>query len=245
MSTSASNPIQRVAIIGAGGSIGSAFVRHYAALPEVASVLALSSSLHDWPQPNVAGMVMDITSEESIASCAAEIDDQSLDLVIVASGMLHQDDMQPEKRLAELSAEKMQQLFQVNTIAPGLLLKHLIPKLRRKSRAIFAVLSARVGSISDNRLGGWYSYRTSKAAVNMLIKTTAIEMSRSRKHMIIVGLHPGTVDSSLSKPFQRNVPEGKLFSPEQSAGYLVQVLNNLEIADSGHLFAWDGEKIPF
>jgi len=234
-----------VAIIGASGAIGSAFVRHYAKQDSVGQVLAYSRTADDWQNDKIKPAVMDITDEQSIKSAAHQIDNQSLDIIIVATGLLHQDTLQPEKRLADLGSDNLEQLFKVNTIAPALLLKHLIPKLKRRSKAAFAVLSARVGSISDNRLGGWYGYRASKAALNMLIKSTAIELGRTRKQMFIVGLHPGTVDSSLSKPFQRNVPEGKLFTPEQSAGYLANVLENLNHDDSGQLFAWDGEKIPF
>ncbi|NNJ72732.1 MAG: SDR family NAD(P)-dependent oxidoreductase [Enterobacterales bacterium] len=234
-----------VAIIGASGAIGGAFVRHYAKQDRVGQVLAFSRTTYDWQNDKVKPVILDITDEQSIKSAAQHLENQSLDIIIVATGLLHQDTLQPEKRLADLASDSLEQLFKVNTIAPALLLKHLIPKLRRKTKTVFAVLSARVGSISDNRLGGWYGYRASKAALNMLIKSTAIELGRTRKQMFIVGLHPGTVDSSLSKPFQRNVPEGKLFTPEQSAGYLAQVLENLKDDDSGQLFAWDGEKIPF
>lgn len=236
---------EKVVIIGATGAIGGAFITHYARSADVSDVFAFSRSKLEIDDVKVKTASLDITSETSIKAAADTIENQSIDIVIVATGLLHADRLQPEKRLADLSGDNLMQVFQTNTIAPALLIKHFIPKLKRKSKSIFAILSARVGSIEDNRLGGWYGYRASKAAVNMLIKTTAIELSRARKQMIIVGLHPGTVDSSLSKPFQRNVPEGKLFSPEQSAGYLKAVLENLEITDSGHVFAWDGEKIPY
>ena len=121
--------------------------------------------------------------------------------------------------------------------------KYFLPKLNREKRSIFAALSARVGSISDNQLGGWYSYRASKAALNMVIKNIAIEISRFNKKAIIVGLHPGTVDSNLSKPFQVNVPYGKLFTPEFSTQKLVEVLRSLTSKQSGKCFAWDGQEI--
>ena len=123
--------------------------------------------------------------------------------------------------------------------------KYFVPLLRRDEKAVFAALSARVGSISDNRLGGWYAYRASKAALNMVLKTTAIEIGRRFKNQIIVGLHPGTVDTPLSKPFQANVPADKLFTPEFSAERLLTVIDGLTAADSGNLFDWAGERIEF
>jgi len=120
--------------------------------------------------------------------------------------------------------------------------KYFVPLLRRDEKAVFAALSARVGSISDNRLGGWYAYRASKAALNMVLKTLAIEIGRRFKNQIIVGLHPGTVDTDLSKPFQGNVPEGKLFTAEFSAEKLLDVVDGLSAEDSGNLFDWAGFK---
>ena len=116
--------------------------------------------------------------------------------------------------------------------------------LRQDNKAVFAALSARVGSISDNRLGGWYSYRASKAALNMLIKTAAIEQARKYKNKIVIGLHPGTVDTALSKPFQGNVPGGKLFSPQQSATYLLNVVNDVTVDNTGQLLDWNGKVVP-
>jgi NAD(P)-dependent dehydrogenase (short-subunit alcohol dehydrogenase family) len=109
---------------------------------------------------------------------------------------------------------------------------------------VFAAISARVGSISDNRLGGWYSYRASKAALNMLLKTAAIELGRTRKELVVLGLHPGTVDTGLSKPFQSNVSEGKLFTPEQSARYLLEVIDGVTPEHSGSVLAWDAQTVP-
>jgi len=166
-----------------------------------------------------------------------------LDLVIVANGILHDGELMPEKSLRDLSQEKFQHVFEVNTITPALIAKHFLPKLNKQQTSIFAALSARVGSISDNRLGGWYSYRASKAALNMVIKTASIEVKRRNKHAIIVGLHPGTVDSNLSKPFQRNVPEGDLFTPEYSANKLLDVLDNLTLEQTGKCFAFDGTEV--
>jgi NAD(P)-dependent dehydrogenase (short-subunit alcohol dehydrogenase family) len=226
---------QNISILGASGSIGSAFTKLTSEKHPNASLFAFSrNGKHQ----------IDYNSEDSIAE-AAELaaKEKPLDLVIVAGGMLHDGELMPEKSLRDLSAEKFHRIFEVNTITPALIAKHFLPKLNKKKSSIFAALSARVGSISDNQLGGWYAYRASKAALNMIIKNAAIEVGRRNKKAIIVGLHPGTVDSDLSKPFQGNVPDGKLFSPEYSARKLLEVLYNLNPEHTGKCFAWDRKEI--
>jgi len=151
--------------------------------------------------------------------------------------------MAPEKSFKQLQKETLQKTFLVNTIGPALCAKYFLPKLHHNKRAIFAALSARVGSISDNRLGGWYGYRASKAALNMIIKNLAIEYRRMNQSGIVVGLHPGTVDTHLSKPYQGNVPNDKLFTPDQAAQYLHDVINKLKPEDSGGCFDWAGKAI--
>lgn len=234
-----------IAVIGSSGAIGGAFKRRLAGLyPEV--------TLHSFsrkPGEKSAGRlhhdVIDYADENSIEKAAAQASrDQPLDLVVIATGILHTaDGVQPEKSIKDISADKFEAVFAANTIFPTLAAKHFLPKINRESRSVFAVLSARVGSISDNRLGGWYAYRASKAALNMIIKNLAIETARRNKHAIIVGLHPGTVDSALSKPFQVNAGEDKLFTPDDAADKLIQVLNRLTPQDSGKCFAWDGKEI--
>jgi NAD(P)-dependent dehydrogenase (short-subunit alcohol dehydrogenase family) len=134
-------------------------------------------------------------------------------------------------------------LFAVNAIGPALVAKHFVPLLPNEDRCVFAALSARVGSITDNRLGGWYGYRASKAALNMLIKTLAIELARTRPEAICVALHPGTVDTGLSKPFQKGVASDRLFSTDSTAAQLLEVIERLEPDQSGRCFAWDGAEI--
>ncbi len=166
-------------------------------------------------------------------------------VVIVASGLLHAaDGLSPEKSMRALDAVAMQRLFAVNAIGPALVAKHFMPLMPRQGRVVFAAVSARVGSISDNRLGGWYGYRASKAALNQLIRTLSIEWSRTARDSICVGLHPGTVDTALSAPFQGNVSAGSLFTPAHSAGALLQVLDQLTPAQTGRVFAWDGLEVP-
>ena len=226
---------QNIAILGASGAMGHAFASRLSKKYPDASLFAFSRN---------GQHRIDYRSEDAIAA-AAELatKHKPLSLVIVANGMLHEGEMMPEKSLRELSAEKFHRMFEVNAITPALIAKYFLPKLDRDITSRFAALSARVGSISDNRLGGWYAYRAAKAALNMVIKNAAIEIGRRNKRAVIVGLHPGTVDSDLSRPFQGNVPDGKLFTPEYSAGRLLDVLENLTIEQTGRCFAWDGKEV--
>ncbi|GAB4124432.1 MAG: SDR family NAD(P)-dependent oxidoreductase [Wenzhouxiangellaceae bacterium] len=189
---------------------------------------------------------VDLLSEADLARLAAAISaqDEQLGLVINAAGLLHRGERGPERRLQDLELDWMQQLFAVNALAPALLLKHLQPLLPRDQPFIIAMLSARVGSIADNRLGGWYSYRASKAALNQILRTAAIELRRHNRASIVIGLHPGTVATSLSAPFQGNVPTDKLFTPHYSASRLLKVLGQRKPADSGSVFDWAGELVP-
>lgn len=236
--------MKNIAIIGSSGALGNAFKEHLATAHPASQIHAFSRSKQDDFKSNITNYVIDYTNEQSINESASLAAKQApFDLVIVATGILHEGKFMPEKSLRDLSTEKFRQIFEVNTILPALLAKHFIPELNRNSRSIFAALSARVGSISDNQLGGWYSYRASKAALNMVIKTAAIETARRNKQAIVVGIHPGTVQSGLSKPFQASVPEEKLFTPEFSVNKMLGVIDNLEVDQSGKCYAWDGEEI--
>ncbi len=235
-----------VAVVGATGGIGSALVRLLDADDRVAVVHALSRS----PGYPVKGKVwhcpVDITQEATIRNAAERVTAAApLDLVIVATGILHSDEIAPEKTMRKLDAKTLADVFAINAIAPAMLAKHLLPHMQRRGKSVFAVLSARVGSIGDNRLGGWASYRASKAALNMLLKTLAVEHARSRPESIIAALHPGTVDTRLSKPFQGNVKRGGLFTPEVAGDYLLQVIDNLQPTHTGGFFAWDGSAIDY
>ncbi len=149
----------------------------------------------------------------------------------------------PEKSLREIDNIKFLKILQINTIGPALIAKYFILKLNKDEESIFAAISARVGSISDNRLGGWYSYRASKSALNMILKNLAIELKRTNKLAKIIGLHPGTVDSNLSKPFQISVAKEKLFSPSYSAQKLLDVINQSKDEDSGKIFDFNNIEI--
>lgn len=183
---------------------------------------------------------VELTDEESIKRAAEEFAELgvSLELVIVATGLLHRNTRGPEKSMSELDPEWMMENYRINAVGPALIAKHFLPLMPRDRRACFAVLSARVGSISDNRLGGWHSYRASKAALNMLIRNLAIEWQRKNPASIIIGLHPGTVETSLSAPFKGN-NNTERFTPAHAAGQLLTVLGELQPEQSGRVFAFD------
>ncbi|MFN3235329.1 MAG: SDR family NAD(P)-dependent oxidoreductase [Gammaproteobacteria bacterium] len=236
--------IHNIVIIGSSGAIGSALTAILSTTYPNATIYALSRQAPQKFQKNIIYNEIDYYSETSIknaSSIAAER--KPIDIIIVATGILHQKNLSPEKSLQDLSFEKFKTSFEANAVVPAMLAKHFLPKLNKHSRSIFAALSARVGSISDNRLGGWYSYRASKAALNMIVKNASIETQRSNKEAIVVALHPGTVDSPLSKPFQKNVPLNKLFTPEFSATKLISVLETLSPKDSGKCFDWSGQEV--
>ncbi len=195
--------------------------------------------------PAIRSFSFDLVDERSISAAADAMRDTPPDLVIVASGVLTlPDGTGPERSYKSLDPGIMAQLFAANTIGPALIGKHMLPLLPRDRRAVFAALSARVGSIGDNRIGGWHSYRASKAALNMLIRNFAIELARTHKQAIVAGLHPGTVDTALSEPFQANLKEGQLTPAEDAALNLLRVFDGLQPADSGKVFDWRGDAIP-
>lgn len=245
MLTSFQAPL-RTCVIGSTGGIGRAFVEALAANDRVEVVYALSRSGEAHTSPKIRNLTFDFLDEESIIAAAEALRETGrFDLIVIATGLLQGNGIAPEKNMRALDLDQMRKSFEVNTFGPALTAKHFLPLLRRDQKAVLAALSARVGSIADNRLGGWYSYRASKAALNMMLKTLSIETARRWKQQIIIGLHPGTVDTALSKPFQSNVPDGKLFTPEFSAARLLEVIDQVSPEDTGHLFAWDGKPIPF
>lgn len=218
-------------VIGATGGIGGAVADALEARRD--SVLRLSRR---------SEIPLDLTDEASIVSAAASLSDSpAADLLFVATGMLHTPSSGPEKSWRQLDAAKLAESFAINAIGPALVARHFLPRLAPS--ATLAFLSARVGSISDNRLGGWYGYRASKAALNMLVKTLAIELARSRPDAFCAALHPGTVDTALSQPFQRGVSPERLFTPDLAAQHLLKVLDRLGPTDSGRCFAWDGSTV--
>ena len=253
---------KKAAVIGASGAIGHAFLQELLKKGyehvDAFSRSSFSGRSSTWlnsidtrnPGPGIVlnNFKIDVTDESSISQAiklAENYDSAPYDLIFVATGILHQEEenITPEKSLKAVNLAQLQTVFTANTFGPILIAKHFIPRLSKAEKAVFAALGARVGSIEDNHLGGWYSYRASKAALNMLLKTLSIETRRTHPAAIVVSLHPGTVASHLSSPFQARVPEDKLFTPTMSAEYLFKVLQKLEVKDTGKIFAWDGSEI--
>lgn len=192
---------------------------------------------------------LDVTDEETIAAAREEIGGivDSLDLVFNVAGVLHDESagLKPEKSLRDVDASNLARSFAVNASGPILVAKYFADLLHRKELAVFANMSARVGSIGDNHKGGWYAYRASKAAQNQLTRTLSIELGRRHDQSICVALHPGTVDTQLSEPFQDRVPEEQLFSVERAAEQLLDVIDGLSRDDTGQFFDWAGEPVEW
>jgi NAD(P)-dependent dehydrogenase (short-subunit alcohol dehydrogenase family) len=222
-------------IIGARGGIGAALADILEHDPNYAQVIRLH---REGAQP------LDLLDEASIASAAANLSGTNppISLVIVATGLLHSNSKGPEKSLRELDPDWMIENFRINTVGPALVAKHFLPIMAKQDPICFAALSARVGSISDNRLGGWHSYRASKSALNMLIRNIAIEWQRKNPQSVIVGLHPGTVETPLSAPFKGN-PAHERFTPARAAEDMLNVLRGLKPEQSGQIFAYDGSLV--
>lgn len=229
-------------VIGASGGIGRALVDALSATGEFATVHAASRSGLDLAGSSRSHRA-DLTDERSLEALAQSLRDAPLRLVIVASGLLHDDRVAPEKSMRALDGEALARVFAVNAIGPALAAKHLLPLMPRDQRFVFAALSARVGSISDNRLGGWYGYRASKAALNQILRTLAIETARTKPQGIVLGLHPGTVATELSAPY-RGEGDGGVFTAAEAASHLLRVIAGADPSQSGRVLAWDGTEVP-
>ena len=245
-----------ILIVGASRGIGLGFVKQllqhqsttkiYATYRNEESARELLA-LTKQHKNQLVSFMMDITQESSICLGIQQISKQTkkIHLAIYCVGVLHDGDFQPEKSLRQIIPESLIYYFQVNSIGAVFLAKHIMPLLRHPEHSMFAAISAKVGSIGDNRLGGWYGYRASKAALNMFLKTISLEYSRRCPKTIVVALHPGTTDTDLSQPFQANVPPGKLFPVTKTVNQLLEVMKNLELKDSGGFFSWDGSALPW
>lgn len=247
-------------IIGGTGGIGQAMVQQLVTATaneqddnnRIQVFATYHRSVPDFEADNLYWLQMDVSDESSIKQAADDIKQQSthLDWVINCVGLLHTESAQPEKALRQVETGFFLQNMQINGLTGLLIAKHIRPLLAKAERsadkpAIFATISARVGSISDNQLGGWYSYRMSKAALNMGMKNLSIEWARSLKDVCIVVMQPGTVNTQLSAPFQGNVADGQLFSPAYSAECLLEVLSGMSADESGSFVDWAGESIPW
>jgi NAD(P)-dependent dehydrogenase (short-subunit alcohol dehydrogenase family) len=245
-----------VLIVGANQGIGLGFVKKilekaefnkiyatYRRQESAAELLALAAA---YPE-QICCLAVDVTEEKQIEKAAARIREEGgkLHLAVNCAGILQEGDIKPEKSLKQINPAHLLRYFQVNSMGSLLLAKHLLPLFRHGERSILAAISAKVGSIGDNQLGGWYGYRASKAALNMFMHNIAIEYRRTSPRTIVVMLHPGTTDTRLSQPFQKNVPAGKLYSVERTVSQLLEVMANLTEEDSGHFFSWDGTQLPW
>ncbi len=237
-----------VVLAGASGAIGQALQRQLLALPNLVQLYALSRS------PELKNLDARITVVRLDSTCADDLnafkqqlqaDRACINVVINTVGLLHSATVKPEKSLSQLDFTVLAHSFSVNALAPIMLLQAVLPSLDKQNPAWIAHLSARVGSIQDNRLGGWYSYRASKAAQNQLIKTASIELKRTHPQLTCLQLHPGTVDSALSKPFQSQLKPAQLFTPEQSASFLLSVIASKTPLDTGTFWDWNNTAIPW
>ncbi|MDH5903581.1 SDR family oxidoreductase [Vibrio splendidus] len=238
-----------ILVVGGSGGIGFAVVKHL--LSELSRFdfldVHVDATYHS-QQPELENSRLnwhkvDATNEADIEQLSKQF--EKLDWLINCVGMLHTPELGPEKNLSSIDPEFFLKNISVNTLPSLLLAKHFTSILRTSDNPKFAVVSAKVGSISDNRLGGWYSYRSSKAALNMFIKTMSIEWQRTIKKGTVLALHPGTTDTALSKPFQTNVPEGKLFESSYVAHQLVDIIRTATPDNSGHFYAYDGEQLSW
>jgi NAD(P)-dependent dehydrogenase (short-subunit alcohol dehydrogenase family) len=249
----------QVALVqGASRGIGLALVEALLERGEVARVVATSrepqaaqrlAELRAHHGDALLVVPLDVRDERTIAAAAAHVADAcgpELHWVVNCAGLLHDGaSLRPERSIEQVDAQGLHTLFAVNALGPLLVAKHFLPLLRHEERAVLANLSARVGSIADNRLGGWYGYRAAKTAQNMFTRTLSIELARRAPNVICLALHPGTVDTDLSRPFQASVPADRLFDPPRAARQLLQVIDAASPQESGRFLAWDGSLIPW
>ena len=235
--------MKNVAIIGSSGAIGRAFLDAYIADKDISNIYSISRTEVKSNDKRIIHINIDVTDEVSVKAAASKIEENRLDRLIVATGVLHTKSFGPEKSIKDIKIENFVKIFSVNAFGPALIGKYFLPLMTKDQKSIVAFLSARVGSISENKLGGWYAYRASKSALNQIIKNFSIEAKRTNSSGIIIGLQPGTVKSKLSEPFQKNVKKGKLFLPEDSVDSLIKVIENVMQNDSGKIFDWEGEEI--
>ncbi|EGR3028986.1 SDR family oxidoreductase [Vibrio parahaemolyticus] len=233
-----------ILIVGGNGGIGLAMVKEaLVRFPQAQIHATYRRTKSDYEHSALIWHQVDVTDEAQVKNLSQAVN--SIDWVINCVGMLHTSNKDPEKNLSMVDPDFFLQNIAVNTLPSMLLAKYFTPLLKRSGVPKFAVVSAKVGSISDNRLGGWYSYRASKAALNMFIKTMSIEWQRTLKNGVVLALHPGTTNTALSEPFQANVPEGKLFTPERVASDLMGLIEKVAPQDSGAFLTYDGERLPW
>ncbi len=233
-----------ILITGGSGGIGLAFIKRCLdKLPDARLDATYFTTKPTFQHVRLVWHLVDLTDEKQVMELADSVD--KVDWLINAVGMLHDQNSLPEKTVRSFGSRFFLDNIRINSLPALLLAKHFQNQLKQSDGGRFVVISARVGSISDNHLGGWYSYRASKAALNMALKTLSIEWQRTLPRCCVTAFHPGTTDTSLSKPFQEHVPEGKLFAPEKSAEYLLDTVSRLTPEQSGKFWSWDGSELPW
>lgn len=231
----------RAAVFGASGGIGGALVSE---LARRGWRVAAGSRGGAAVEGADSAFAFELEDEGSIAAAAERLDPETTWIIVATGALTLPGGRGPERSLRQLDGEALAAAFRINAIGPALIAKHVLPRLPRDRRCVFAALGARVGSIGDNRLGGWHGYRASKAALAMLIRNFAIELARTHPRAIVAALHPGTVATPLSAPFTKSTAPDALFTPERAAGQLIDVIEALTPADSGSVFDWKGERVP-
>ena len=233
---------ENIIIAGSSGAIGGEFTELYANNSNVEKIIALSRKPTNTNHNKIQSVEIDYYNEATFKNLDEISQLDSISKIIIATGILHTDQIRPEKSIDSIAGEDMRKVFQVNVFGPILLVKKLLPLIKKSKGVKIVFLTARVGSISDNVLGGWHSYRSSKSALNMMIKNLSIELKRLNKEHVVIGIHPGTVKSNLSEPFLRHVKHD-VFSPEESVGFMTKVINEITYKDSGKCFDFSGKVI--
>ncbi|XOJ88630.1 SDR family oxidoreductase [Methylophilaceae bacterium Uisw_097] len=233
---------QNIIIAGSSGSIGGEFTKQYTDDPNVEKVVTLSRNVNNLNHEKIQSIKIDYSNEATFKNLDEISQLDSISKIIIATGILHTDQIRPEKSIDSIAGEDMRNVFQVNVFGPILLVKKLLPLIKKSKGVKIVFLTARVGSISDNVLGGWHSYRSSKSALNMMIKNLAIELKRLNKEHVVIGIHPGTVKSHLSEPFLRHVKHD-IFNPKESVDLMTQVISKVSQTDSGKCFDFSGKVI--
>jgi|TARA_B110000259_G_scaffold52431_1_gene61731 short-subunit dehydrogenase len=233
---------KNILIAGSSGAIGREFARFYSEDSNVEKIISVSRKVNNFLHHKIQSIEVDYSKEETFENLNKTLQLEFISTIIIASGILHTEKINPEKSISNINLEGMKNIYQVNAFGPIFLIKKLLPLIKKSKGVKIIFLTARVGSISENELGGWYSYRSSKSALNMMIKNLSIELQRFHKDHTVIGIHPGTVKSYLSEPFLKNVKH-KIFSPKESVELMAQVISKINQKDSGKCFDYSGAII--